>query len=55
MLKISGSHFEDTGQLCHSRPPDVTHDENSEIETPKIFFRSNKSSYSVNNLFAKNF
>ena len=27
------SHFEDTEQLCHSRPHDVTHDENSEIET----------------------
>ena len=26
------SHFEDTEQLCHSRSPDVTHDENSEIE-----------------------
>ena len=27
------SHFEDTEQLFHSCPPDVTHDENSEIET----------------------
>ena len=33
ILKIAGSHFEDTEQLCHSHPPDVTHDENSEIET----------------------
>ena len=34
MLKIAGRvHFEDTEQLCHSRPPDVTHNENSEIET----------------------
>ena len=22
------SHFEDTEQLCHNHPPDVTHDEN---------------------------
>ena len=29
MLKIAGS----TEQLWHSRPPVVTHDENSEIET----------------------
>ena len=26
----SPTHFEDTEQLCHSRPPDVTHNENSE-------------------------
>ena len=34
MLKIAvlESHFEDTKQLCHSHPPDVTQDENSEIE-----------------------